>query len=493
VKRVASAILPLIVVDRKAPAALYQQIYDAYRSAIVGRMLRPGQRVPSTRTLAKELGVSRLPILNAYAQLLAEGYFQSRVGAGTVVSRSLPDQLPATSARAARPVKTAPSLRQLSRRGFTSDKDKNVPWLRGWGPFGVSQVAFEHFPFSVWNRLITRGCRRSFAKSLDYGEPMGLKKLRSAIANYVRTARGVRCEDDQIMVVSGSQQALDITARVLVNPGNSVWIEEPGYRFAHRLFSFHDCRVVPVPVDYEGMNVREGIRLARHARAALVTPSHQYPLGVTMSASRRLQLLDWAEQYGAWVIEDDYDSEFRYESMPIASLQGLDSNSRVIYIGTFSKVMFPSLRLGYIIVPTDLIQAFLSMRLAMDIAPSYFFQAVMADFIEQSHFSRHIRRMRVVYGERREALTASLRNAFGFRAEIAGGQAGMHLSVTLKGVRDQEIALRAANQNLWLLPLSSSYLQKPLRQGFILGFGSTSTGEMPAAVQKLKVVTNRFR
>jgi len=481
----------LIVIDRKAPAALYQQIYDAYRSAIVGRMIRPGQRVPSTRTLAEELGVSRLPILNAYAQLLAEGYFQSRVGAGTVVSRSLPDQLPAAST--ARPAKTAPGVRQLSRRDFASASDKNVPWLRGWGPFGVSQVAFDHFPFSVWNSLIMRRCRHSFAKSLDYGDPMGLEKLRSAIANYVRTARGVRCEDDQIMVVSGSQQALEITARVLVNPGNSVWMEEPGYRFAHRVFSFHNCRVVPVPIDYEGMNVREGIRLARHARAALVTPSHQYPLGVTMSASRRLQLLDWAEHYGAWVIEDDYDSEFRYESMPIASLQGLDSNSRVIYVGTFSKVVFPSLRLGYIIVPRDLIRAFLSVRLAMDIAPSYFFQAVMADFIEQNHFSRHIRRMRIVYGERREALTASLRNAFGFRAEIEGGQAGMHLSVTLKGIRDQEIALRAATQNLWLLPLSTSYLQKPLRHGFILGFGSTSAGQMPAAVQKLKALTIRSR
>ncbi len=452
-KRVASAILPLIVVDRNAPVALYQQIYDGYRSAIVGRMLRPGQRVPSTRTLAKELGLSRLPILNAYAQLLAEGYFQSRVGAGTVVSRSLPDQLPIASTRTARPAKAAPSPRALSKRGFTSEK--NVPWLRGWGPFGVSQVAFEHFPFLAWNRLITRHCRRSFAKSLDYGDPMGLKKLRSAIANYVRTARGVRCEDDQIMVVSGSQQALEITARVLVDPGNSVWMEEPGYRFAHRVFRFHNCRVVPVPVDYEGMNVSEGIRLARRARAALVTPSHQYPLGVTMGASRRLQLLEWAEHYGAWVIEDDYDSEFRYESMPIASLQGLDSNSRVIYIGTFSKVMFPSLRLGYIIVPTDLIQAFLSVRIAMDIGPSYFFQAVMADFIEESHFPRHIRRMRVVYGERREALIASLRNAFGFRVDIVGGQAGMHLSVTLKGVRDQEVALQAATQNLWLVQLKS--------------------------------------
>jgi GntR family transcriptional regulator / MocR family aminotransferase len=491
VRKVSSAVFPLIAIDRNSPEALYQQIYEAYRSAIVGRTLRPGQRVPSTRMLANELGISRIPILNSYAQLLAEGYFESRVGAGTVVSRSLPDQFPITATRGARGTKAVQSPRPLSRRSFAVDR--NVPWRRGWGPFGVSQVAFEHFPFKTWNRLITRQSRQNSAKSFDYGDPMGLRKLRSAIANYVRAARGVRCEDDQVMIVGGSQQALEIAARVLLDPGDSVWMEEPGYRFAHRVFGFHGCRIVPVPVDYEGMNVSEGIRLARNARAALVTPSHQYPLGVTMGASRRLQLLDWAEQSGAWVIEDDYDSEYRYQSMPIAALQGLDSNSRVIYIGTFSKVLFPSLRLGYIIVPPDLMQAFQSVRTAMDIGPPHFFQSVLADFIAEGHFSRHVRRMRVVYSERCQSMIDGIRNAFGFGADITGGHAGMHLAVTLKGVRDREIALRAADENLWLLPLSASYLERPLRHGFILGFGSTSTAEMPAAVGRLRALMSSSR
>lgn len=482
-KRVPSGIIPVISVDRKSPDALYQQIYDAYRGAIVGRTLRPGQRVPSTRMLADELGISRIPILNAYSQLLAEGYFESRVGSGTVVSRSLPDQSPAPHVRSARPEKAKPEARRISKR--TTAVDKNVPWRRGWGPFGVSQVAFEHFPFPVWNRLITRQSRHSFAKSLDYGDPLGLKKLRTAIANYVRTARGVRCEDEQIMIVSGSQQALEITTRVLLDPGESVWMEDPGYRFAYRVFGFHGCKVVPVPVDHDGLNVAEGIRSARHARAALVTPSHQYPLGVTMSASRRLQLLTWAEQAGSWIIEDDYDSEYRYESMPIASLQGLDHHARVIYIGTFSKVLFPSLRLGYIVIPADLVDTFLAVRLSMDIGPSHFFQAVLADFIGEGHFSRHIRRMRVVYGERRSALMDCVRKEFGNSAEITGGQAGMHLSMALSGIRDREIALRAATENLWLVPLSSSYLTKPQRPGFILGFGSTSAEQMPTAVRKI--------
>ena len=489
-KRVPSGIVPVIAVDRKAPDALYQQIYDSYRAAIVARTLRAGQRVPSTRTLATELGISRIPILNAYSQLLAEGYFESRVGSGTVVSRSLPDQSPAPQVRNSRPEKRPqkprPEGRRISRR--TVALDKNVPWRRGWGPFGVSQVAFEHFPFPVWNRLITRQSRHSYAKSLDYGDPLGLKKLRTAIANYVRTARGVRCEDEQIMIVSGSQQALEITTRVLLDPGDSVWMEDPGYRFAYRVFRFHGCKVVPVPVDDEGLNVMAGIRAARQARAALVTPSHQYPLGVTMSASRRLQLLAWAEQADSWVIEDDYDSEYRYESMPIASLQGLDSNARVVYIGTFSKVLFPSLRLGYIVIPADLVEAFLVVRLSMDIGPSHFFQAVLADFIAEGHFSRHIRRMRVVYGERRNALIEAIRKEFGNAAEITGGQAGMHLSMALGGIRDADIALRAADESLWLVPLSSSYLSKPPRRGFILGFGSTSAVQMPVAVQKMALL-----
>ncbi len=488
-KKVPSGIVPVIAVDRKAPDALYQQVYDAYRSAIVAHTLRPGERVPSTRMLAKELGISRIPILNAYAQLLAEGYFESRVGAGTVVSRSLPDEVTVYREGQLWSLKKMSACRPVSKR--TAAVASNVPWRRGWGPFGVSQVAYEHFPFQIWNRLITRESRHSFAKSLDYGDPMGLKKLRSAIANYVRTARGVRCEDEQVMIVSGSQQALEIAARVLLDPADAVWMEEPGYRFAHRVFGFHGCKIIPVPVDEEGLNVSAGIRLAPRARAAMVTPSHQYPLGMTMSASRRLQLLAWAEQAGSWIIEDDYDSEYRYESMPIASLQGLDSHARVIYVGTFSKVLFPSLRIGYLVLPPDLVDAFHSARLTMDIGPAHFFQAVLADFISEGHFSRHLRRMRVEYAARRSALIENVRKEFGNDVEITGGHAGMHVSVTMHGIQDRQIAARAADENLWLVSLSGAYFSKPLRQGFILGFGSTSLGQMPAAVRKLRDLIHR--
>ena len=488
-KKISSGISPIIAIDRKAPKALHQQIYDAYRTAIIDRSLGIGQRVPSTRMLASELGISRIPILNAYGQLLAEGYFESRVGAGTVVSKSLPDQVTSTNLSSIpRSKRALRGPRPLSKRSAFLESIDKIRWNLGWGPFGVSQVAFEQFPFRIWNMLITRHCRKVSAESLNYGSPMGSRDLREAVAGYLRTARGVRCEANQIMIVSGSQQALEISARVLLDPGNSVWMEEPGYRFARSVFSMNGCQIVPVRVDGEGLNVAAGIKQCPNARAALVTPSHQYPLGVTMSASRRLQLLDWAESSGSWIIEDDYDSEYRYENMPIASLQGLDPNARVIYIGTFSKVLFPSLRLGYIVLPPDLISRFLAVRLAMDISPAGFHQAVLADFIREGHFSRHIRRMRLLYSERRSVLIETIRKQLEPGVEIVGGQAGMHFSLTVNGIQDHEISERAAAERLWLVPLSSSYLTKPARQGFILGFGSTEVEQIPDAVCKLNAL-----
>jgi GntR family transcriptional regulator/MocR family aminotransferase len=288
------------------------------------------------------------------------------------------------------------------------------------------------------------------------------------------------------MIVSGSQQALEITTRVLLDRGSRVWMEDPGYRFARNVFTLNGCRVVPVPVDGEGLNVAAGIDRCCKARAALVTPSHQYPLGVTMSASRRLQLLEWSYKWGSWIIEDDYDSEFRYESEPIASLQGLDRFSRVVYIGTFSKVLFPSLRLGYIVIPADLVDRLLAVRITADIGPPTFFQSVLADFMREGHFSRHIRRMRLLYRDRRSALLDSLKKDLGIAVDVKGEEAGLHLSVILpRGFRDHEIAERAAAEGLWLAPLSGSYLQHP-SQGFILGFSNTSPAEIPAAVRKLR-------
>jgi GntR family transcriptional regulator/MocR family aminotransferase len=288
-----------------------------------------------------------------------------------------------------------------------------------------------------------------------------------------------------VMITSGSQQALDISARVLLDRNTSVWIEEPGYQLAREVFALTGCRLIPVPVDEEGLDVTAGLKLCRNARVAFVTPSHQFPLGVTMSATRRLQLLDWAQHAGSWILEDDYYAEYRYESLPIASLQGLDAYTRVIYIGTFSKVLFPSLRIGYLVIPPDLVDSFWAMRRVMDLGPTTFHQEVLADFIAEGHFARHIRRMRVLYAERRQVLVDSIAEELGPAVKVLGDAAGMHLAMALsRHARDTEIATRAARQNLRMWPLSNSYLGEA-RPGLILGFGSVAVEEIPAAVRKI--------
>jgi GntR family transcriptional regulator/MocR family aminotransferase len=484
-KRVASGIIPFIAVDRRAPKALHRQIYDAYRGAILDGRLRPRQRIPSSRGLASELGVSRFPVLNAYAQLLAEGYLESRVGAGTVVSSSLPEQLTSCAPARVRLETSRYGPRPLVRHSTLTRGESSSPWLKGWGAFGVGQVAVDQFPVHMWSSLVARRCRNMDLKSLHYGNPMGSEALRETLANYLRTARSLRCESEQVMITSGSQQALEISARVILDSRNSVWIEEPCYRLAREVFALTGCHLVPVPVDQEGLDVTAGIKRCRKARTVFVTPSHQFPLGVTMSASRRFQLLDWAQRAGSWIIEDDYDAEYRYGSLPIASLQGLDANGRVIYIGTFSKVLFPSLRLGYVVIPPDLIDHFLAIRRAMDLAPPTFYQEVLADFIAEGHFARHIRRMRVLYDERQRVLVDALDNELGSMVTVLGDEAGMHLALMLSNrLCDTEIAERAARQNLRLWPLSPCYLGQA-RPGFILGFGSTRVEEIPAAVRKL--------
>src|SRR5437868_13823658 len=303
--------------------------------------LRPAQLIPSSRELARELRVSRLPVLNAYAQLIAEGYLESRAGSGTFVASSLPGAAKARSANVASAVTLA--NRPVAKEAASLPRYERPSWAASLCAFQVGQPELHRFPIETWLRLVARYSRTMRVKALQYCDALGRADLREVIATYLRTSRGVRCEPEQIMVVSGSQQALDLATRVLLDVGSSAWVEEPGYWLVHRVLQARGCRAVPVPVDGEGLDVSAGVKLGRKARAALVAPSHQYPLGVTMSASRRSPLLGWARSAGAWIMQDDYDRDYRYDTMPIASLQGLDTNGRVIYIGSFSKVMFPSL------------------------------------------------------------------------------------------------------------------------------------------------------
>ena len=455
---------------------LYRQIYDKFRKRITEGELRPGQGVPSTRELAQELRVSRLPVLNAYAQLMAEGYFESRVGAGTFVASSIRTEAVKPRSR---------QNRRISANAAALPKYVRVPAQLG--PFQIGQPDLDSFPRRLWARIESRHARNAGVNALEYGDARGLAALREVIANHVRTFRGVRCEADQIIVVSGSQQALDLATRVLLDPGDVAWVEEPGYWLVHQVLTAAGCRAISVPVDRDGLDVAAGIKSGGNVRAAFVAPSHQYPLGVTMTATRRLQLLEWAEGAGAWIIEDDYDSEYRYDSNPIASLQGLDRNGRVIYIGTFSKVMFPSLRLGYLVVPDDLLERFVVMRRAMDLCPATMTQGVMAEFIREGHFARHIRRMRSVYAERRSALVEELTRQLGDQATLTGDGAGMHVAMFLEAKRsDRAIAAKAAKQSLWLSALSEHYAGSSPRRGFVLGFGNTRTAQIAPAIQQLR-------
>jgi GntR family transcriptional regulator / MocR family aminotransferase len=322
---------------------------------------------------------------------------------------------------------------------------------------------------------------------MAYGDAMGLPALREALASHLHTFRSVSASADQIMIVSGSQQALALSARALLAPGDAAWLEEPGYPGARDALLVADARIVPVPVDEDGLDVAAGIARAEGARVAYVTPSHQYPLGVVMSASRRLAILDWARRRGSWLIEDDYDSEYRYDGPPLTSLQGLDRDARVLYVGTFSKILFPALRVGYLVIPRDLVDRFQRLRNAMDIFPAPLLQAVLADLIGEGHFARHLRRMRALYAERRRALVAALDRELGDVAHVIGDHAGMHLVALLpEGADDQSIALRSMRRGISAAPLSSCYFGPVVRQGLVLGFGSARPGQMLEAVRRLR-------
>jgi len=489
VKRVLASFFPPIDLITQTKAPIYRQLYDWFRSAILSGRLRPGQGLPSTRNLAGELNVSRIPVLTAFEQLHAEGYLETFVGAGTCVARSIPEEKSSfVAGRIGRPSRQS-GRRRISDRAKALMRKPAQCWLENLGAFRVSLPALDHFPMSIWSKLVARHARKPEAGAMAYNDPMGSMPFREAIAEYLGTVRAVRCEASQVMVVAGSQQGLQIAARVLVGANDNVWVEEPGYAGARSAFISAGARLIPVPVDREGLNIEAGIRRCRNARAVYATPSHQYPLGMTMSATRRMQLLNWAARSGAWIIEDDYDSEYRFGSRPIASLHGMDTNARVIYVGTFSKILFPALRLAYVIVPKDLVPAFTAVREASDVFSPTLYQAALTDFIVEGHFARHIRRMRMLYMDRRDALVAEIRAQLGEDLEVVNAEAGMHLVGLLRpGIEDAAVTRRAAENGISALPLSHCYMKKPSRGGLILGYGATNALQIHAGVRALKPI-----
>jgi len=473
---------------------LYQQLYTHMRTAILSGELKGGMKLPSTRALADELGVSRNTILNAYEQLLAEGYLESVEGSGTFVARVLPDLLLTTtpghrrvSTDTRRAESRPPLFSERARLQLAAPQmspslppsSKGVP-----RPFSFGMPALDAFPYELWSRLVVRQARRMPDSAFTYQDAAGYRPLREAIAAHVTLSRRVHCTPEQIVIVSGAQGALDLASRMLLNAGDPVWMEDPGYFGARGALLGAGAQIIPVPVDNEGLVVADGIARAPHARLVYITPSHQFPLGVTMSLARRLALLDWAKRAEAYILEDDYDSEYRFAGRPLAALQGLDDAERVIYIGTFSKVLFPALRLGYLILPPPLVEAFLTVRRLMDVHTPMLEQAVLTDFIAEGHFRRHLRRMRTLYAERRAALLEAVRE---LPLEIHSPEAGIHCIGWLPdGMDDLALARRAAAHGLNLWPVSSfSIKPSSTRKGLVLGYGEYSVKAIKDGVRRL--------
>lgn len=474
-------------VSRKTGASLFQQIYEGLRQVILSNRLRAGVRLPSTRLLAKELKVSRNTVMAVYDQLIAEGYLQGKARAGTFVAENLPVELLATR-KAKKPAKSIVS-RQIARRAqvFSQTSFWFTPIHNAPRAFQMGFSAIDEFPIEIWARITSRKLRTMPRKRLDYCETTGYPPLREEIAKYLTTSRGVRCEAGQVIIVAGSQQGLDLIARILLDEGDEAWIEDPKYNGAEGALLGAGAKLIHVPLDSEGLNIKQGDQLSKKPRLAYITPSHQFPLGVVMSLSRRLELLEWANKNSAWIVEDDYDSELRYAGKPLMTLQGLDDDNRVIYVGTFSKVLFPSLRLGYLVVPPDLVEDFTNaLSLIMFHAP-VIEQIVLTDFIREGHFGRHIRRMRNLYAERQKVLRNAVSQDLGEFLEAEKDGAGMHLVAWLKkGLNDQEIAKKALEYGVYAPPLSFYCTNTQLRNAVLLGYTGISPAEILMGVQRLR-------
>jgi GntR family transcriptional regulator / MocR family aminotransferase len=483
-KRASPLPVRAIAVDRDAAAPLYLQVYEGIRAAILAGELRRGYRLPSTRDIAREHGLSRNTVTTAFDQLLAEGYIEGRVGSGSYVAADVPDDLLGSrSARSARRDRGAPAP---SGRGVTPTVERPSATRAA---FRVSMPALDCFPLDVWNRLTMARLRRLPRALLGYGDAAGYAPLRRAIAAHLGAARSVRCEPEQVVIVEGAQQGLDLAVRLLLDPGDEAWIEDPGYLGARYVFLSNRVVPVPVPVDGNGLDPERGVEASSGtagARLAYVTPSHQMPLGVTLSLARRLALLEWARRTSAWILEDDYDSEYRFTDRPLASLQGLDADGRVIYVGTFSKVVFPSLRIGYLVVPPELVDRFVEARADLGLHSPTIEQAVLADFIDGGHFGRHVRRMLSVYRERRDAFVEAVGSELGGALELGPTNAGIHTVGWLApGIVDTAVERSAAQLGIDVTPLSYQSIRGPERPGLVLGYGGVRPAEMLECVRRL--------
>jgi GntR family transcriptional regulator / MocR family aminotransferase len=489
---------PEIRLDATSPMPLYKQLYERLRGAILTGQLERGARLPSTRALASELGVARMTTALAYQQLVLEGYLESRVGQGTVVARSLPATLVGAEIACSREERTDSGKTPPIHIASCLDPLKEVPWPsrregQVGGTFSGGEPGIDRFPYKVWARLIARRARQSVREFAHYQPPAGYFPLREAIAAQIGVTRGVRCTPEHIIMTAGSQGALDLAVRTLLSPGEAAWLENPGYFGARGALLATGARPIPVPVDEQGLMVEIGQKRCPEARLVSTTPSHQFPTGVTMSLSRRMILLDWARQAGTWILEDDYDSEYRFRGRPLEALQALDHDGRVLYIGTFSKVLFPALRLGYLVAPTELIEPLLLMRRALDMHLPLLEQMALCDFLHEGHYARHLRQMRHHYQKLRDLLCRELQAHLGGLLEVHASEVGMHLVGWLPpGKDDRRAAQLAAQIGIQLLPISRFSLEPLPRGGLVFGYAGTNEEAIRPGVKRLAAVLEQL-
>lgn len=458
--------------ERRPGATLTQWLYEELRRAILEGRLRRGSQIPASRDLAKQYAVSRRIVVNVFDQLRDEGYLDARAGAGTRVSDSVPEDFLAA----------APARRQRSRVPAAEDPFYRRP-VR---PFRPIEPALPEFPIDVWARLAGRSIRNANTAVLAGGDAAGYLPLREAIAEYLGSARGVSCTAGHIVITSGAQQALDLLSRVLLRPQDQVWMEDPGYSDAIDAFRSAGAKIVPVAVDQHGIDPDIGRKKSPRPRAIYLTPAHQFPLGVTLRLDRRLDLLQWTRQHQAAVIEDDYDSEFRFSGRPVPAMKGLAGSEHVFLLGTFNKTLFPALRLGYIVVPEAWLDRVLALRRRAERYPPGLSQVILAAFLAEGHFAKHLRRMRELYGARLACLREDVQRYLGGVLEFPPIEAGLNTpAFLLNGMRSQEAADRAQRHGVEAWPLDRYAIARDDLRGLILGFAAFNKREIRAGVLQL--------
>jgi GntR family transcriptional regulator / MocR family aminotransferase len=476
--------LPLSLSAPSPGTPLYRWFYEELRSAILERRIAPGARLPATRDLAREYRLARATVVAAFEQLKSEGYVEGKVGAGTYVSQVLPEEL-LQVARIGAGGKAGP------RRVRWSAYARRLTLFRGGQPritraFRANLAALDAFPTTIWAQVAARRLRRASTQLLAGGEALGYRPLRQAVAEYLNASRGVKCSADQVLIISGVQEALERAAHLLLDPGDPVWVEEPGYPGAAIVFAAVGAEVRRIPVNAEGLDLEFGQRRWPNAKLVYVTPAHQFPVGVTMSLRRRLALLQWARRSHTLIFEDDYDSEYRYSGRPIPALQGLDRAGVIIFAGSFNEVLFPALRLGYLVVPPAMVDRFAAAQaLSMRHAP-LLDQAVLCDFITEGHFARHIRRMRALYAERLAVLLEASRSRLAGLLEMPSVEAGLQMVGWLApGIRADRAAEEAAKREVEVIPISRYASRRFSKQGLLLGFAAVDGRELRRGVEGL--------